>query len=444
MGNQYKRARKLRIGGYVSTRSIYCEEDVRLMADAGMNAVFVPWENREQRDNLLRWCAKYGIEVILFERYFHRLGPDPAEPAADYRERMAEFTDGLADVPNYLGSALFDEPHATMFPQCEKLTRAFKEHLPEHIALTNLLPNYGTPNQLAGYPEWILTDEQREAWNREHMASMTYREHLEQFVAAVPTEVLSADIYPFYWVDGKKITLPGYMQGLSDLSEVAREHGQELCIVLQCLNNVPGYVRSVETAALRFQLYCAMAFGATWFFYWTYEAGYGVPEADGYLDHDGRPTPLYYRAQPVNREAVALSDVLCRYRSLGAFAINEPMVPRDTMKGAKYTAAKLSYLEFTPQYDGLPAVKAVESASPLLVGCFAERDGGGSAMIVVNAEDLEMEKPASVRFSLTEDMAVTAYPYGLPAVLLPDEKGVYHLELESGNGVLITLSPAGC
>lgn len=127
------------------------------------------------------------------------------------------------------------------------------------------------------------------------MASMTYREHLEQFVAAVPTEVLSADIYPFYWVDGKKITLPGYMQGLSDLSEVAREHGQELCIVLQCLNNVPGYVRSVETAALRFQLYCAMAFGATWFFYWTYEAGYGVPEADGYLDHDGRPTPLYYR-----------------------------------------------------------------------------------------------------------------------------------------------------
>ena len=41
-------------------------------------------------------------------------------------------------------------------------------------------------------------------------------------------------------------------------------------------------------------------------------------------------------------------------------------------------------------------------------------------------------------------MAVTAYPYGLPAVLLPDEKGVYHLELESGNGVLITLSPAGC
>lgn len=59
--------------------------------------------------------------------------------------------------------------------------------------------------------------------------------------------MLSADIYPFYWVDGKKITLPGYMQGLSDLSEVAREHGQELCIVLQCLNNVPGYVRSVET-----------------------------------------------------------------------------------------------------------------------------------------------------------------------------------------------------
>jgi len=100
----------------------------------------------------------------------------------------------------------------------EKLTRAFKEHLPEHIRPDeSARPTTAPPNQLAGYPEWILTDEQREAWNREHMASMTYREHLEQFVAAVPTEVLSADIYPFYWVDGKKITLPGYMQGLSDV-----------------------------------------------------------------------------------------------------------------------------------------------------------------------------------------------------------------------------------
>ena len=43
----------------------------------------------------------------------------------------------------------------------------------------------------------------------------------------------------------------------------------------------------------------------------------------------------YYRGQPVNREAVALSEVLCRYRSLGAFAVNEPLVPRDTMKDAK-------------------------------------------------------------------------------------------------------------
>ena len=64
-------------------------------------------------------------------------------------------------------------------------------------------------------------------------------------------------------------------------------------------------------------------------------------------------------------------------------------------------------------------------------------------MIVVNAEDLETEKPASVRFSLTGDMAVTAYPYGLPTTLLPDENGFYHLELESGNGVLVTLTPAG-
>ena len=46
MEKQHKRARKLRIGGYVSTRSIYWEEEGRLMADAGMNAVCVPWESR--------------------------------------------------------------------------------------------------------------------------------------------------------------------------------------------------------------------------------------------------------------------------------------------------------------------------------------------------------------------------------------------------------------
>ena len=140
------------------------------------------------------------------------------------------------------------------------------------------------------------------------------------------------------------------------------------------------------------------------------------------VNDDGTPTPLYYDAKTASMEMHAISDVYMQYKNLGAFNVN---------------ADKAKYLELEKPYS-FDFIKSVDTQSPVLVGCFDKKSGGGKAFTLVNMENIFTDKSAKVSFEVAKPSTLTAYFKGVPTVLTPDANGTYTVELENGQGVFIT------
>ena len=85
-----------------------------------------------------------------------------------------------------------------------------------------------------------------------------------------------------------------------------------------------------------------------------------------------------------------------------------------------------------------PTITDVESDDPLLIGCFEANAGDGKAFTVVNMNDPMTFKKANAKFALDKDYKVTAWYNGHPTELSAED-GYYTVNLDSGEGVFITL-----
>lgn len=404
---------KLLIGAYDVI--ISSEQDVKLLAEAGMNFAIANYSNIGHRNNILKWCYQYNIDVIFFDRSF----------SAPYEPKFKRAYDGAEAMPNYLGSSTTDEPSATDFPRLKEITDALKAYAPDKYSYMNLFPNYATARQLAGYPSDVKTAEQKAAYDASNKATMTYREHLEQFAADVPSnDILSADIYPFLWEGKNKKTRADYVQGLADIGDVARDNDMRMAIITQAVNYSSSIRKPTEDDA-RFQAYASMAFGTTMMSYYTYNTR-DNELGEAIIGRDGIPTDTFYNTQPVNFELQRISDVFMQYKNLGAFTVNA-------------TAASHPYLYFTQQYKNDAVNPVLNTTEPVLVGCFEKKAGNGNAYIFLNGTDIQQDKDISITVKFPTSGTVTAYYYGTPTVLTPDASGNYTLSLDCAQGVLVTV-----
>ncbi len=404
---------KLLIGAY--DVKISTEEDVKLLAEAGMNFAFTNYGNVGHRNNILKWCYQYNIDVIFFDRAF----------SAPYESKFKKAYDGAEAMPNYLGSSIADEPGATSFPRLKEITDAVKSYAPDKYAYINLFPNYATARQLEGYPSDISTADRKSAYDASNKATMTFREHLERFAAEVSqNDLLSADIYPFLWSGTTKNTRDGYVQGLADMGDVARENDMRMSVIAQGVNYASSIRQPSEDDA-RFQAYASMAFGTTMLSYYTYDTR-SNELGTALLDSHGVPSKTFYNVQPVNFEIQRISDVFMQYKSLGAFTVNA-------------TASSHPYLYFTQQYSDAAVAPTLDTAEPVLVGCFAKKQGAGNAYIILNGTDIKADKAITASVKFPTSGTVTAYYYGTPTVLTPDADGRYTISLDCAQGVLVTV-----
>ena len=150
--------------------------------------------------------------------------------------------------------------------------------------------------------------------------------------------------------------------------------------------------RTPDEQEMRWQAYCALAFGAQDIQYFTYCTPISTTEdfKDALVDLNNEKTERWYGAQSINRALHLMSDAFMQYQNLGAFTVNP-------------TSA--GFMKFSNQYKDFDAIAdvSVSDSRPVLIGAFASDTAEHSrAFTCVDLGDpgLEMASPTEVTVKL--------------------------------------------
>ena len=376
------------VSGWCTSGDSYDTEAlVRQTAEAGFTKISVAGIRDPQLcRNMMKWCAIWDLEIL-----WTGVGWD------SFSADVFRSVESAMDAPHVWGLYLCDEPNSSAFPALAGCVETMGA-LTDQTAFINLFPMYANQTQL-GNP--------------------TYREHVEQFFDTVHPRWASVDIYPC----NTSGLYDGYMENLAIVADACRRRDVPFSVYLQSVSFAASK-RTPSEADLEWQTWCIRSFGASEAIYFTYMTPYSTAEdfKPALIDHDLQPTARWYAAQKINGEFAALDEAFSRYpKNLGVFSVN-----------AKTNPKKNAFMRFGGQLDFSEVIREIDSASPLLFGCFT--DGReGYAFTVVNCEDLQKDIPAEVR--LKTEAPLTVWQNGGSSRLDPDAEGFVSLHLDSGEGV---------
>ncbi len=359
---------------------------VRQTAEAGFTKISVAGiRDPKLCRNIMKWCAIWDLEIL-----WTGVGWD-SFTADVYRS-----VESAMDAPHVWGLYLCDEPNSSAFPALARCVETMGG-LTEQTAFINLFPMYANETQL-GNP--------------------TYREHVEQFFDTVKPRWASVDIYPCN-VSG---LYGGYMENLAIVADACRAREVPFSVYLQSVSFAASK-RTPSEKDLEWQTWCIRSFGASETIYFTYMTPYSTAEdfKPALIDHELQPTARWFAAQKINGEFAALDAAFARYpKNLGTFTVNAG------------SGDKTAFMRFGGQIDFGAVIQEVDSASPLLFGCFTN-GADGYAFTVVNCENLQKDIPAELR--LKTNASLTVWQNGASSRLDPDAEGFVSLTLENGEGV---------
>lgn len=196
------------------------------------------------------------------------------------------------DRERVLGYYITDEPNAKAFPNLAKTVNYLREKDPTRLSFINLFPTYANAKQLG---------------------TLTYEDHIEQFLSIVKPEFLSYDHYHFFNnKDGKE-----YFKNLGIIRKWALTYDIPFCNIIQAIGtngtSQPQLNwRAPTEAEHRWLVYSSLAYGAkgiVWF-HWDNPWGLtGSPERDR----------LYASIKQLNKEINNIGDILVNLHSTGVF-----------------------------------------------------------------------------------------------------------------------------
>jgi hypothetical protein len=398
--NEYLTRDRIRIGAWVNPRAEAIGEDfIKTYSSGGFDWIIAHGElaASERRKTLLGDCDRYGIELILGDGAYK----NPAMATAEYY-----------DHPCFAGTYVTDEPGTDQYDHLAEICNTYYEETGGKLPYINLLPMYANAAQLkygasAAAIEYYDSDPQ------------LYKKYCDAFCEKFDPPYICTDIYPLNWVDGRRATYKDYCESINIIATSARKHDKDFWCCIQTFAWVPSK-RTPTESEFRWQSYCMLSFGCKGLLCWTY-AGY-KPEFPSLITVDGRRTNAWYDAATVFKEIRQVSDAFVRYENLGALAHN---CTDDT-----------PYLKFSNPIQTFPTIQQIQCDDPLLIGCFAAKDGPATALTIVNMSELEAIKTAHVQLKIAGS-TVVAWPRGQRTVLSPDTDGFYHLTLASGEGVFV-------
>jgi hypothetical protein len=398
--NEYLTRDRIRIGAWVNPRVEAVGKDfIETYSSGGFDWIIAhgALAASERRETLLRECDRYGVELILGDGAYK----NPAVATAEY-----------FDHPSFAGTYITDEPGTDQYDQLAEICNTYYQETSGKLPYINLLPMYANAAQLkygasAAAIEYYDSDPQR------------YKKYCDAFCERFDPPYICTDIYPLNWVDGQRATYKDYCESINIIATSAREHDKDFWCCLQTFAWVPSK-RTPTESEFRWQSYCLLSFGCKGLLCWTY-AGY-KSEYPSLITIDGKRTNAWYDAATVFKEIRQVSEAFVRYKNIGALAHN---CTDDT-----------PYLKFSNPVRRFPTIQQIQCDDPLLIGCFAAKDGPATAMVIVNMSELEAVKTAQVKLKIAGS-TVVAWPRGRRTVLSRDTDGFYQLSLASGEGIFV-------
>lgn len=395
---------RIRIGAWGNFRAVDLDEDyLKTYADCGFDWLLAMHSvsGGLLREPLLDWCDKYGIEVYLNDGAY----TDPVAKTAAYGPH-----------PSYRGHFVVDEPGSDDFDRLAEVCNRYGKLTHGKVPYINLLPMYANAAQLkfgagAAAIEYYDPD------------PALFRNYCDAFCEKFDAGYICTDIYPLNWAQNRRATYRDYVESIHVIAASAREHRKDFWCFIQTFAWIPSK-RTPTEAEFRWQVYSLLSFGCKGILCWTYAGA--KPEFPSLVDARGRKTNSWYDARTVFQEVRRISDRFVDYANLGAFT--------HTPDGTEPPP----YLRLSQPVTDFPAIRRIECREPLLIGCFAQKNGRGSAFTVVNMSELEEVKTAEVALTVA-GARITAYPAGFPTELHPDGNGSVRLRLASGEGIFVTV-----
>ncbi len=397
--NAYLTRDRIRIGAWVSAREDAVGEDfIQTYSSGGFDWIIAHGALAgSKKEMLLRECDQYGVELILGDGAYI----DPGAATAEY-----------FDHPSFAGTYITDEPGTEQYDELAEICNRYYRESDGKLPYINLLPMYANAAQLkygahAAAIEYYDPDPE------------LFKKYCDSFCEKFDPPYICTDIYPLNWIQGKRQTYKGYCESINIIAASARRHDKAFWCCIQTFAWTDGK-RIPTESEFRWQSYCMLSFGCKGLLCWTY-AGY-EPEFPSLITVDGKRTRAWYDAATVFKEIRSISDAFVRYRNSGAFAHG--------------CTDETPYLKFSDPLQRFPTIQEIQCDDPLLVGCFAEKDGSGTAFTLVNMSELEDLKTVQVRIKIAGSQ-VMAWPRGQSVKLTPDPDGLYPLTLAPGEGVFV-------
>ena len=413
---------RLLIGGYNYDLSFSDAEHVTYVKDAGIDFLIAG-----VNQTFLDLCAQNDIGVIAKSYNAPAMYWDATGSEAWHNISPATYK----DHPALWGDDMIDEPTAAGFAALGTATEHYYANTTGKLPLINLFPIYANSEQLGNSPEIPLYKQILLPFTDFSDVSIDrYKRHVSDYINNIDTDYISVDIYPLgAKMDalGKRVltTNEYWLRNLDILAEACRETGRDLWVITQAAGNEKvdgGKMRYCDTPEdIRWQAHVSLAFGTKAIIHACYSSGWW--DRDSHLiDAAGNRTDTYYAVQTVDNELKAFAGVYGAYDNLGAYL----------HKSAAAAGAKYGFLMPVDE-SAKPLVKSI---SPLLVGCFAGKDGNSKAYSVVNMNEPQTGRGATATLTFDQAGKITVYQKGVATVV---RANTCTLNLDNREGVFITV-----
>ena len=386
-------------------------EKCRRAAELGLDFGYTPI-SPENYQTILKNCEEAGMRVMAFVSGVTNL-------PADQSYLLERIISDYKSSPAYAGTALRDEPGVADFPRLKKHLASHRQAAPDKIGLINLFPMYASSDQLGG---------------------VDYETYISRFAAEVDDAILSYDFYPLYGQEaGKSWIQDDYLRNFEIVAREAQKRGSQMWFFIQTL--AFNYaLRDPDENDLRWQIFCALSFGARVIQLFTYGTPANGDEyfEDSLIDRAGDKTFRYDIAQKVIAEFNGWTGRYVPYRWAGAmtrgkgksdmgreFDVVFPggIVHKRRLRG--------SYMDLDHELCAFAPVKDFSGDAPLLMGCFEKK--GGAAFTLVNMADPGTPRKARCAVDFTGPVKLRVS--GRKETYEADCAGRWEVELDRGEGL---------
>lgn len=409
--------KKLVFGAWcVDVEEVLDEERCRRIKESGLDFGYI-WIKQDHSDMLpvLDACQRNDLLVIPFD-------PRVQNMYADQTFRMKSAVEDYMDHPALAAFALRDEPGVDDFPRLKKMTEACLKIAPDKMPAVNLYPNYASENQLG---------------------CATYEEYIDRYADELALDTISYDFYPLYGTpDGETWLQDNYLRNFEVVARACKRKGCDMWYFIQTLafNHI---LRDPKEEDIRWQVYCAMSFGAKVIQLFTYCTPENTDEIfeESMIDRAGNTTARYGYVQNVIREMNRFTEHYVPYSWEGAMTNCNGLTARERSIDVVFPGyshrvnLKGSYMDLDHPLTEFTPVKAFEGEYPLLMGCFTK--GEKKAFTLVNMEDPGRRR--ANKACITFDEPKTLMVHGKDGSQQIETGASWSVDLACGEGLFVEI-----